>query len=242
VKRISEILSGFMSFPEARLDAVLGSKKALILAPHPDDESLACGGLIAAACAMGAPPIIAFLTDGSASHPGSISFPPERLRMVREKEALQAAEALGLDDTNLVFLRYRDGCLPSSGDVFSTAVDRVREIARVKNCDLLIGPWLGDPHCDHVAGATIAAAAAETKWSLLSYPVWGWLRNRDDLFNETRKNGWKLNITPYLDRKKNAVSAHVSQLGGLIKDSPAGFTIPKALLEVSERDFEVFIS
>ena len=57
--------------PIGTLDDVIGPSAPLILAPHPDDESLGCGGLIAACCAAARPPVVAILTDGSQSHPGS---------------------------------------------------------------------------------------------------------------------------------------------------------------------------
>jgi LmbE family N-acetylglucosaminyl deacetylase len=243
MRKISEILDGFLALPEPDLDTVLGNKRALILAPHPDDESLGCGGLIAGSCAAGRLPSVVFLTNGAGSHPGSISHPPAYLQNIRASEAHSAAKALGLDEKNLFFLRYQDGLLPSSGAAFSAAVARIQDIGIAQGCGIIIGPWQGDPHCDHEAGAVMASAVAlKAGWPLLSYPVWGWLRKRDEIFDEPRRQGWRLNITCQHRRKQDAIAAHASQHGRIIKDSPNGFTIPENLLDISARNFEVFIA
>ena len=65
---------------EAGLDRLLGpGGGALVLAPHPDDESLGTGGLIAACVAEGRRVHVAVVSDGAASHPGSRAWPPARL-------------------------------------------------------------------------------------------------------------------------------------------------------------------
>ncbi len=225
------------------MTALLAGRRALILAPHPDDESLGCGGLIAAACENGLAPVVVILTDGAASHPGSQQYPPAALRMLREREAGQAARHLGLPPQNLYFLRAPDTELPAAGAEFDKYVQRLAEIGQAHRCGIVLGPWLGDPHCDHAAAARMAAAlAARAGWALLSYPVWGWLRPADDLFDEPRAQGWRLGIAAQRARKAQAIAAHRSQYGGLIQDSPEGFILPAALLRVFARDFEVYIA
>src|ERR1700744_5936492 len=82
--------------PEAGLDDLLGGGGAVIVAPHPDDESLGCGALIAAACAEGRPVRLVVLSDGVGSHPNSVRYPPSRLRALREVEVRKAASVLGM--------------------------------------------------------------------------------------------------------------------------------------------------
>jgi LmbE family N-acetylglucosaminyl deacetylase len=243
MRKISEILAAFNALPAANAETVLNGQRALILAPHADDESLACGGLIAAACEMGVAPIVAVLTDGSASHPGSRAYPPYRLGVVREAEVRDAVSRLGLPRGHLIFLRYKDTELPASGHDFEAACTNVEVIASRSGCQLLVAPWHGDPHCDHQAAALIAdAVAMQRGLRLLSYPVWGWLRDGADLVSETRRAGWRLDISAHLLAKHKAIAAHASQYGDLITDSPNGFKLPSALLAVFARSFEVYIA
>ncbi len=237
--RVGMMLSTLETAPLVGISQVLRGKRALILAPHPDDESLGCGGLIASSCAAGIAPVVVVLTDGAASHPASVEFPPSRLRVIREQEAVRAVEALGLEAERIKFLRYADTQLALSG---AKPVERIVSIGVEFGCGVVLGPWHGDPHCDHETGAFIAAEVARrTGWDLLSYPVWGWLRERDDMVDEPRQGGFRMDISMFLTAKQNAIAAHASQYGGMIKDSPEGFALPSALLAIFARPFEVFI-
>ncbi len=233
-----QAFAAFAALPESDIETILAGRRPLILAPHPDDESLGCGGLIAACCEAGFAPAVAILTDGSKSHPDSRLFPASRLRDLRESEALRAVRLLGLPSENLVFLRYQDTSLPTVGHGFDCAVSHVLRLAREKNCALLIAPWAHDPHCDHEAAAAIAAA---TGVPVLSYPVWGWLRDGDDEVAPPR-GGFRLNITQFMARKRAAITAHESQYGNLIKDSANGFRLPASLLEIFARPYETFLA
>ena len=75
-------------------DSVRTLGRTVVLAPHPDDESLGCGGLLARLAAHGVPARVVVVTDGAQSHPGSAAYPPERLRALREAEARAAVAAL----------------------------------------------------------------------------------------------------------------------------------------------------
>ena len=163
----NEVIVAMQHLPEAEIDTILGGDRPLILAPHADDESLGCGGLIAACCERGQQPVVAILTDGAASHPGSKRYPPARMRQLRAQEALQAVATLGLSSENLLFFNYPDTALPSSHAVS----EQVAMLARDRGCRVMLAPWLHDPHCDHEAAAILARAAARrARCRLLSYP------------------------------------------------------------------------
>jgi len=239
---VSTLLAGFETLPETSAAQLLNGRRAMVIAPHPDDESLGCGGLIAAASEMGLAPIVVMVTDGTASHPGSRDYPPTRLRDVRFAELRAALRILGLPPENLSLLNIPDGEVPHTGPGFTQAVSRLRETATASGCALIIGPWSGDGHPDHQAAAKMSGAAAKAMaLPLLSYPVWGWLRDPAERLYEPRTGGFRLNIADHLAQKRAAVAAHRSQYGGLIHDSPDGFMLPQDLLSACLRDFEVFI-
>lgn len=237
-----DVLAGFEALPETEDDAAIATRP-LILAPHPDDESLGCGGLIAAACAAGRPPVVAILTDGAASHPGSRAYPPPALALLRRREAARAVAMLGLAPERLVFMDFVDAEMPKAGAAFEAAAARLTSLAGEQGCGAVIGPWGCDPHCDHEAGAALAAAvAAQSGLPLRSYPVWGWLLPPQQLVEEPRMGGWRFAIGEGIEAKRRAIAAHESQYGALIVDAPNGFELPAALLAACVRSHEVFIA
>src|ERR1700722_6232549 len=66
------------------------ARKVLVVAPHPDDETLGCGGLISLLAQKDRVFYIVFVTDGSASHRNSSAWPAGRLATQREREASNA--------------------------------------------------------------------------------------------------------------------------------------------------------
>jgi len=91
--------------------------RILVLAPHPDDEAIACAGVIQQATARGLPVRVVFLTNGDANFwsfgvlaKRPVLFPGAVRRMgeLRHDEALAAGKQLGLRGEQLTFLGYPD--------------------------------------------------------------------------------------------------------------------------------------
>ncbi len=99
-----ELLDAAHRFPFRRLRERLEDQPFIVIAPHPDDESLACGGLIAEACREGLRGKVVIVSDGAGSHPNSKAYPPDQLRALREEEARRAAAELGLGPEEIIFL------------------------------------------------------------------------------------------------------------------------------------------
>src|SRR5215831_15255807 len=66
---------------------------AVVVAPHPDDETLGCGGTVVIKKQLGATVRVLMMTDGAASHPGLID--PEELAAIRAGETRAAVQVLG---------------------------------------------------------------------------------------------------------------------------------------------------
>ena len=229
--------------PLRPLSALLEPGPLLVLAPHPDDESLGCGGLIAAAVQAGQPPFVLFTTDGAGSHPGSRAYPPHRLRALREREALDALAILGLPRDRLGFLGLPDTASPTHGPAFDAAVTAVTSLAIRINAATILATWRHDPHCDHESAHLIAEdSARQAGISHLSYPVWGWTLPPTNELPGPTPSGFRLDITAQLPLKRRAIAAHKSQYAGLISDDPAGFQLPAALLSVFDRPFETLLN
>jgi len=92
-------------------------ERVLIMAPHPDDETIGCAGIIQKALAAGAEVNVVYLTNGDYNQASFIVYEKrltfrtsEFIHMgeVRHQEAVKAMKLLGLDESRLVFLGYPD--------------------------------------------------------------------------------------------------------------------------------------
>lgn len=254
--RAGEALRAAEDWPAAAsLDALSpGPGGFLVIAPHPDDESIGCGGLLAECAARGRPVRVEVLTDGTGSHPGSPSFPPPRLAALRREETRAAVAALGLDpDRDLAFLGLPDTAVPSRGAAFDAALaDLLRLAERDEAPAAVFTTWGHDSHADHKAARALAGALARalpSRPKLFAYPVWGWafahpvpdfpLPPEPDLSEPLR--GVRLSTQQHLAAKRRAVAAHRSQTTDLIADDPRGFRLPREALALWFRPFEVFL-
>jgi LmbE family N-acetylglucosaminyl deacetylase len=148
------------------------NRSAVVFAPHQDDETLGCGGTIILKRQLGIPVTLVFMTDGSTSHRRFVG--EDALREMRNQEALDAAEVLGLTRDNVRFLNFPDGRLADSHDA---AVEKVRAILEAQRPDEVFVPYHADRTPDHEATyRVIVAAIQQLKMPLriLEYPVWIW--------------------------------------------------------------------
>jgi LmbE family N-acetylglucosaminyl deacetylase len=240
--RASEAMSALQRFRIANLSDMLGDGGLIVLAPHPDDESLACGGLIAEACAKGRPTTIIVVSDGTGSHPRSRVYPRARLRALREAEARHAVSALGLPPRCLKFLRLPDRSVPTTGALARAAVNQIVTAAKNTDASALFVSWRHDPHCDHEAAYQLARAAQRAfDVALYEYTVWGAALKSSALVTPVNY-GFRLPISAHRTRKRRAIAAHESQVTGMIADDPAGFRLSKADLARFAGPFETFIA
>ena len=159
----------FAGRPIPELDLPRGP--VLVVAPHPDDEALGCGPLVAELALAGRPPELVVVTDGAASHPGSPTVAPADLVRLRRAESEASAAALGTAPPT--FLDVPDGAVAAhSGGVIAALETALRRLGPGAT---LVGPCSGDGHPDHEAVAAACREAADrTGATLLGYPVWLW--------------------------------------------------------------------
>ena len=237
-----EAMAALQRFAYANLPDVLGGGGLVVIAPHPDDESLGCGGLIAEACAKGVPTCVIVVSDGTGSHPRSRAFPRTRLRTLREAEARQAVSALGLPPRSVEFLRLPDRFVPSDGARAAAAVRSIVAAARRIAASAIFVSWRHDPHCDHEAAYRLALCAQrELGVALYEYSVWG-AALKPNVAVTAPASGFRLRIDRHRARKQRAIALHKSQVGGLIADDPGGFQLSSADLARFAGPFESFIA
>lgn len=208
----------------------------LIVAPHADDESLGCGGLIAALREQETEVHGWLVSDGTMSHPNSVSHPAEHRQAIREAEFSRACLQLGVVAEQLRFFRLPDTKVPKPGDPdFAQATAQIAEPLRQLNPGSIFTPWRRDPHGDHRATtALIRAAIAQTKWSgdLYEYPIWLYeLAARGDAPHPEEVGVYTFEVSEaQLDKKKKAIQTHASQLGKIIHDDSDAFSLQPQML------------
>jgi LmbE family N-acetylglucosaminyl deacetylase len=204
----------------------------IVIAPHPDDDVLGCGSLIARA-AERMPVTVVYVTDGSASHRGSPTYPPERIRTVRNEEARRGLRALH-PDAHAIFLNWPDGCVPRADSADAEPLLRVLRIEIPADRDIAVAmPWRRDHHADHVAVATLVDAVLRDRprAARIEYTVWlGILGDADDEPQPDEGRTIELDARPWLARKRAALDEHASQRGALIHDATEAFVLPDDLL------------
>lgn len=211
VTRIADIADLDRLQPPERIELPPGLRM-LVIAPHPDDESIGCGGLIGKWTAAGRDAFIVFLTDGQignreirAMAPGEERHAQEqRLAATRRHEARRATELLGC--RTIDFLAMPDGDLLGSIDETG---ERLAACLKRYLPDLVVFPHAGDRHPDHVAAGAILIKALEVAEpavapSLLGYETWAPL-----------KADIVIDVSTFMNRKCAAIDCHVSQTASI---------------------------
>jgi LmbE family N-acetylglucosaminyl deacetylase len=207
-------------------DWTLQYKSTVIVVPHPDDETLGAGGLIAMQRSLQIPVTLLAVTDGEAAYPNV----PD-LRRTRRAEQDLAAAALGVPQDAVVCLGLPDSAVRECEPELT---DKIAE--RIDSETLLVAPWLRDPHPDHEAcGRAAETAARRTGATLVSYFFWTWHR-----LSPTSLNGLplrRLTLTPDAhSRRSRALACHRSQLHR--DEGPP--ILPEIVLAPARRPFETF--
>ncbi|CAH0999426.1 Trans-aconitate 2-methyltransferase [Neolewinella maritima] len=220
-------------------------QSTVVFAPHADDESLGCGGLIALLTDRGQRVRVVFVSNGAMSHANSRKYSYNARAELREREALAACAILGVPEQDVHFMRLPDGAVPRQwhpdfGDIVTGLTDQLN----AWQADTLVVPWRRDPHDDHRATWEICRAAADryrpgVRW--IEYPVWMWeATNVVDLPRPEEMVVWQLAVAEQQERKQRAIHAHASQYAGLIDDDPTGFQLQENMLDHFRHPTEVF--
>ncbi|OBA62454.1 LmbE family protein [Mycobacterium sp. 1100029.7] len=143
----------------------------VVVAPHPDDETLGMGATIAALAASGVEVQVVSVSDGGAARPGAPAMERCRTEAIRRHELRRATSALGTAAP--LSLGLPDGQLSDYEDELTgSLIDILERFDTVPWC---AATWRGDGHPDHEAvGRAAAAACTRVDAVLMEYPVWMW--------------------------------------------------------------------
>lgn len=237
------------------------SRPAVVFAPHPDDETLGCGGTIARMRKAGVAVRIVVMTDGSCSHRQLV--PEEALARLRAREVVRACGKLGVDSRSLHLLAFPDGKLRACEDL---AIPRVAQILDEHQPGDVFIPYRNDAQPDHIATTAIvetAIARSRHQVRVYEYPVWflhQWpfvnfdsaaggqrvsnlLRTALGNLRLLRDFNIVCDVTATLSQKREALEEHRSQMQRLVPDerwSVLSDVADGAFLARFMRPFEVY--
>jgi LmbE family N-acetylglucosaminyl deacetylase len=193
------------------------SERVMVFAPHPDDETLACGGTIAKSVRQGKGVYIVIMTDGRNSHKILLSIEkdptPRELIAIRRKEAQFAAQILGVHRDNLIFLNFEDGSLASHHREGKALV--LNYLLKIMPTEIFM-PDKSDSNPDHYSTSSIVLdAIRESKLSPSIYSYIVWTTNGSHMSKMSGEI--EFDISEFFKIKRSAIEAYKSQVTKLFK-------------------------
>lgn len=225
--------------PEMAITALIpANARVCIVAPHPDDEILGCGGLIQRLDQLGYHIELFAVTNGTASHPSSSIYTPEQLNHIRPAESMQALHTLKLKESvKRTALDIQDGQVALQRDLL-----KQRLKAHLTAQDVLITTFEQDGHPDHeITGQVVQGLAKELGLNCIQVLIWAWhwAKPEDARIDWTKAH--KLNLTEdELRHKRQAASCFNSQLEADPSTGQAAI-ISKTALERILQAWEVYL-
>jgi LmbE family N-acetylglucosaminyl deacetylase len=205
-----------------------GTAPILFLSPHPDDESLAAGGLLASQRERGIEVTLVAVTDGENAYADNMD-----LGRLRTREQTLAAARLGIFDDDIVRLHITDSGVKSEQNAI---VERI--LPYVSSETHIVAPWPQDFHPDHEACGQVALELSrKTGARLTFYFFWTWHRGAPVLLKNLSLQAFPLSSAQQ-EAKAEAIAFHASQL-----QHPSGDPILHEVhLWPARLPFEVYLS
>ncbi|MDN8550079.1 PIG-L family deacetylase [Microbacterium sp. NM3R9] len=208
----------------------------VVVAAHPDDETLGVAGLMARTVRRGGTVAVLIATDGEGSHPDSPTRTPTDLARLRRDEAERALDRLS-PHIRRRFLGLPDGGTDTHRDEIATAL----RDTLISGPTLVVSTWTGDGHRDHrVVGEVVAQVCGERGIPWRSYPIWLWHWGTPD------DAPWDdLDVVALdedaVEAKRAATRLHRSQVEPLSPAAGDEEMLHAGMQQHFERPFEVFV-
>jgi LmbE family N-acetylglucosaminyl deacetylase len=191
------------------------ARSCLVLAPHPDDETLGCGATIMRKLVTGASVRVVIATDGRHSpRPTALSI--DTFVKVREEEARRACAILGLSTENITFLRFEDGRLADDRRLLR---DRLVDLLETINPEEVFVSSIIDNHPDHRVLGELARELAQVRpgrpCGVYEYPIWFWDPRLWRIRDLRKLRVCIVRMDEFRIRKHEAIAAYRSQVTNL---------------------------
>jgi LmbE family N-acetylglucosaminyl deacetylase len=234
--------------------ATIASRSCLVVAPHPDDETLGCAVAVMRKRDAGTPVTVVIVSDGSRSEP--VTLPPNELVELRKAEARRACARLGVGADDVVYLDFPDAGLSEAVD--DVAV-RLADLLVARAPEQVLVPVSCEGHPDHDATNEAARRALELidyRGQVLEYAVWLWTHwPWTQGYGTAAWSARRLLVEPvrrvrerrpllvdargYRQRQREALAEHASQIGWDGEDGAAPVT--GSLLATLRASHEVYL-
>jgi LmbE family N-acetylglucosaminyl deacetylase len=168
--KIKELVRSHLMSRANREEAPDPHATTMVFAPHQDDETLGCGGVVAIKRKLGTEVVIVFMTNGNASHRRFMES--DDLAALRRKEAIDACHVLGVDEENVRFLGFPDGRL---GELRNEALRDVQVVLREFAPTEVFVPFRHDGPPDHEVTYQLISDAVGNYGldaRIFEYPIW----------------------------------------------------------------------
>jgi len=199
----------------------------VVVAPHPDDETLGAGGLLHDWALAGHPIIVVVVTDGEAARPEL-----HHLADIRVKELHAALSELAPQGVSVHRLSLPDGRVHEQENYLARLLEVLVPLGST-----LVAPFEEDGHIDHNAtGRACWAVARKLGVTLVRYPIWAWHRLTPAEFGGAPMGSFRLSVDAQA-AKRRAMKCFVSQL----ESRDEGAVVPAHVLTHFTRPYEVYL-
>lgn len=140
----------------------------LVVAPHPDDETIGAHTLMTRLRRRGAAITVVIVSDGAGSHRASPSWPTSRLVRERRRETRLVLRRIGVTAAQIIFLDLPDGHLDDHARTVRQGIARI--VHALPRPALALAPSPADAHPDHRVVSAATRRCPNVRW--LHYPVW----------------------------------------------------------------------
>lgn len=215
----------------------------MVFAPHPDDETLACGGTLAGKMIKGENVYIIVMTDGRNAYKSALNIwenpTPEEVKVVRKNEIKEAAKVLGIKVDHIVFLDFEDGTL---NDNKAKAKELVKYcLIKLKPTDIFV-PQEEDLHQDHSSTNGIVLSAVKElglDLDVYEYMIWA---EEVQFFRDVPKHLHlvEIDISKTFHLKMKAITMYKSQMD-ILFPSQTRPILEDAFLSNFKKDIEYFL-